>query len=108
MMPEDNQTLLEETLKRKDILEKEERLRYECLLEETLKLKDMLEKEERLRFECLSLIIKNSHDLTLDQIIEAATRFENYIRNGGEEQLVDQDVKATTRFDHYINKGGDN
>ncbi len=64
-----------------------------------------LTSHELLRFECLSLIIKNSHDLTLDQIIEAATRFENYIRNEGEEQTIDQDVKATTRFDHYI-KGG--
>jgi hypothetical protein len=66
----------------------------------------MLEKEERLRFECLSLIIKNSHDLTLDQIIEAATRFENYIRNTDKEQSVDQDVKTVTRFENYINKGG--
>ncbi len=57
---------------------------------------------ELCRLECLSLILKNSHDLALDQIIEAAVRFENYIRNGGENQSVDQDVKATTRFDHYI------
>ncbi len=67
-----------------------------------------LTSHELLRFECLSLIIKYSHDLTLDQIIEAATRFENYIRKGSEEQSADQDVKTTTRFEHYIKNGGDN
>jgi hypothetical protein len=40
--------------------------------------------DEGVRFDCLALIIKDSQDLSAEQIIETAIKFENYIKNGGD------------------------